>query len=70
MRGEDLVLPAALVELEYADAAVGGGACEQAAGFVGGPAHDVDGGGVEGEVGDFLPLAVLFAPDQDFAVVG
>lgn len=37
---------------------------------MGRPAHDVDGGGVQGEVGDFLPLTVLLAPDQDFAVVG
>lgn len=69
MRGEDLVLPAALLEFQDADAAVRGGAGEQAAAFVRRPRHDVDGGGVQSEVGDFLPLRVLLAPDEHFAVV-
>ena len=69
MCGEDLMLPAALAKLEHADAAIRGGAREQAAGFVGGPRHDVHGRAVQREVCDFLPLRVLLPPDEDFAVV-
>lgn len=56
MRLEDLVAPIPLLELEHGDPAVGGRAREQAAGFVGGPAHDVDGGRVQREVGHAGPL--------------
>lgn len=63
------MLPAALAELEHADAAIRGSARKQAAGFVGGPRHNVHGRGVQREVGDFLPLRVLLPPDEDFAVV-
>jgi len=63
VRREDLVLPAVVLELEHADAAVGGGAGQEAAALVRGPGHDVHRGRVQGEVEDFGPLPVLFAPD-------
>lgn len=63
------MVPGTVAELEHADVAVGGGARQQAARFVGGPGHQVDRGRVVGELGDFLPLAGLFSPDQHFAVV-
>ena len=66
---EDGVLPAVVAELEDRDVAVGGGAGQEAACFVGGPRHDVDRGLVQGEVEDALPGAGLLAPDEDFAVV-
>ena len=84
MRLEDLVAPIPLLELQHGDPTVRGRAREQAAGFVGGPAHDVDGGRVQGEVGHAGPLGGSaattllrggrggggFAPDEDFAVIG
>jgi len=78
MRVKHLMRPIALLELQHADLAVGAGAREQAAGFVGGPGDDVDGGGVQGEGGDGLPgwggggggLGGGFAPDFHGAVVG
>lgn len=62
--------PIALIEFEHGDFAVGGGAGEETSAFVWGPGDDVDGGVVVGEIGDFGPEAGLFAPDEDFAVVG
>jgi hypothetical protein len=42
-----------------------------AAGLGRGPGDQVDGGGVQGELVDALPLVLrLLAPDQDAAVVG
>ena len=69
-RLEDLVGPSVVLELEDGDVAVGGGAGEEAAGLVRGPCYEVDRGGVQGDVVDFLPCAVLLAPDEDLAVVG
>lgn len=63
VRGEDLVLPAVVLELEHADAAVGRGAGEEAAALVRRPGYDVHGGGVQGEFEDFGPEPGLFAPD-------
>ncbi len=34
-----------------------------------GPRHNIHRSGVEGEVGDLLPLSTLFAPDEDLAVI-
>lgn len=70
VRGELDMAPIALVEFEDGDLAVAGGAGEEAAAFMRGPGDDVDGGVVQGEIGDFGPLAGLGAPDEDFAVVG
>ena len=70
MRLEDLVAPIPFLKFQHADFAIAGCAGEQAPGFVVGPADNVHGGGVQGEVSDAGPLALGFAPDEDFAVVG
>jgi hypothetical protein len=70
MRLHQLVRPRIILELEHADVAVRGRAREHAAGFVGGPGDEVDGGRVDGDLVDALPGVVLLAPDEDFAVVG
>lgn len=62
--------PIVVLELEDRDIAIGGGACQQAAGFMWGPGNEVYRCGVEGDVVDLLPRAVLLAPDEDLAVVG
>lgn len=67
--GEDLVVHGIVGKFENGDIAVGRGAGEQTAGFVGGPGDDVDGGRVHGKVEDFGPGGALFAPDEYFAVV-
>jgi hypothetical protein len=66
---EDLVCPVVVLELEYRDVAVGGGAGEEATGFVRCPGDKVDRRGVQGDVVDFLPGRGLFPPDKDLAVV-
>lgn len=69
MRLEDGVLPAVVAKLEDGDVAIGGGAGEEAASLVRGPADNVDRGLVEREIKDALPGAGLLAPDEDLAVV-
>lgn len=70
MRREYDMQPVPLVEFKDGDLPIAGGAGEKTPAFMRGPADDVDGGLVEVEVGDFGPLGVLLAPDEDFAVVG
>lgn len=71
VRGEDGVLEGVVLEAEDADAAVGAGGGQVAAGLRRRPRDQVDGGGVQGEFVDALPLALrLLAPDEDAAVVG
>ena len=55
VRVEDLMRGVVVFEFEDADVAVGGGAGEQAAGFVGRPGDDVYGGSVEGVFVDLGP---------------
>lgn len=58
-------------ELEHGDVAVGGGAGEEAAGFVRGPGEGVDRGLVESDVVDALPLSgAVLAVDVHVAGVG
>lgn len=64
-----LVLPATFPKLEYADSAVGRSAGKEAATFMRRPRDDVHGSIVVGEIGHFLPLTGLLAPNKDFAVV-
>jgi len=69
--GEDGVLERVVLEAEHADAAVGAGGGQVAAGLWRRPGDQVDRGGVQGELVDALPLVLrLLAPDEDAAVVG
>ena len=69
--GEDGVLEGVVLEAEDADAAVGAGGGQVAAGLWRRPGDQVDRGGVQGELVDALPLVLrLLAPDQDATVVG
>jgi hypothetical protein len=67
---EDLVCPVVVLELENRNVAVRGSASEEAAGLVGSPSDVINRSGVERNIVDLLPGAALFAPDEDFAVVG
>jgi hypothetical protein len=68
---EDGVLEGVVLEAEDADAAVGAGGGQVAAGLWRRPGDQVDRGGVQGELVDALPLVLrLLAPDQDATVVG
>jgi hypothetical protein len=71
------------LELVDGDAAIGARACEDAAAFVGRPAHHVYAGCVDCELEDLRPCrgggllgacgeacGGCFAPNEDFAVVG
>lgn len=70
MRWEDGVGEGVVLEGQNADVAVATRSCQVTAGLWRRPGDEVDGGGVEGEFVDALPLIVLFPPDQDAAVVG
>lgn len=67
--GECGVVEVVVLKLDDGDAAVGGGAGQEAAGLVGRPGDDVDGGLVQGEFEDALPRALLLAPDEYLAIV-
>ena len=72
MGGESSMVDGVVLEFENADIAVGGSACEETSGLMGGPSNDVDGSFVEGEIVNSLPgvvLGALLFPDEDFAVV-
>lgn len=70
MRGEDGVGEGVVFKAQHADFSITARGGQVAASFGGRPGDEVDGGGVEGEFVDALPRAVLFAPDEDAAVVG
>ena len=70
MRRKNHVRKAIILERQDTDVGVGRGGGEVAARLGGAPGDQVDGGGVQGELVDALPLVVLLAPDEDAAVVG
>lgn len=70
MRIEEYMAEGVVLEGKDTDIAVTARGCQVTASFRRRPGDNVDGGGVEGEFVDALPLCILLAPDQDAAVVG
>lgn len=70
VRLENLTRPIALLKLQNADFTVTGGACEKTPRLMWGPADDIDGSAMDMKIGDFGPLRILLAPDDNLAIVG